>query len=169
MEYKKILATTRLNLEILSEEDVDFILELVNTREWVTFIGNKNIHSPEEATAYIQKISNSQNCCYWTVKLKDSNVPAGLITLIKRDYLEHLDIGFAFLPKFYNNGYGYEGAKAVMLHLAKYPQYKEILAETLPGNAVSIRLIEKLGLKFVKMLEINNEVLHIYSALLKEI
>jgi [ribosomal protein S5]-alanine N-acetyltransferase len=164
---KQIITTERIILNPLSENDKEFIINLVNTDGWIKFIGDKKIHSNEEAIAYIQKINNNQNYRYWTVKVKDSNLPIGLITLIKRDYLEHLDIGFAFLPEFYNKGYGYESAKAVLSHLANYPQYTEILAETLPENSISIKLIDKLGLKFKSEMEIDNEVLHIYSAVIK--
>ena len=96
MRDKQTLSTERLTLKRLSEDNADFILELVNSEGWIKFIGDKNIHSKQEALAYIQKITANQAIMYWSVKLNETQSTIGLITVIKRDYLEHNDIGFAF-------------------------------------------------------------------------
>lgn len=164
MEIKEEIITERLILERLSENDINFIIELVNTDGWIKFIGNRNIHTIETAIAYIQKIKANPNIKYWTVKIKETMQPIGLVTLIKRDYLEHPDIGFAFLLDFLNKGYAYEGTSAILTHLIQNKSLTHILAETLPENIISIKLVEKLGLKFEKEMEIENEILHIYKA-----
>jgi len=165
MDITNAISTARLLLEPLSESDSEFIIELLNTEGWIKFIGNRNIHSIADAIAYIQKINGNKNITYWTVKLKDTkNSQIGLVTLIKRDYLEHNDIGFAFLPQFYAKGYAYEAANAVLSYLSKNKLATNILAETLPENTSSIKLLEKLGLRFEKEMEIENETLHIYEA-----
>lgn len=92
--------TERLLINTLSENDAIFILELVNTEGWIKFIGNRNINSENDAIAYIRRINENRNLTYWTVRLIETDVAVGIITLIKRDYLEHNDIGFAFLPNF---------------------------------------------------------------------
>ena len=164
MDTEAILLTDRLLLEPLSENDDEFVMELVNTSEWIKFIGNRNIHSKIDALEYIKKINSNQNIIYWTVKLKDAKSLIGIVTLIKRDYLEHKDIGFAFLPNFSNKGYAYEATNAVLTHLAKYNAFTDILASTLPENISSIKLLRKLGLRFEKEMEIENQKLHIYRA-----
>jgi [ribosomal protein S5]-alanine N-acetyltransferase len=164
MDMINVLTTERLSLEPLSESDSEFIIELLNTEGWIKYIGNRNIRSTADAIAYIQKINGNKNITYWTVKLKDTKSPIGLVTLIKRDYLEHNDIGFAFLPDFCCKGYAYEAAKTVLNYLANNKALSNILAETLPENISSIKLLEKLGLRFEKEMEIENETLHIYGA-----
>ena len=160
----KVLESARLFLNILSQNDSNFIIELVNTEGWIKFIGNRNIHTTQEAFAYIQKINANPNIAYWTVTIRETKQPIGLITLIKRDYLEHPDIGFAFLPSYLNKGYAYEAACAVLTHLIQNNSLTHVLAETLTENSISIKLIEKLGLKFEKEMKIENEVLRIYKA-----
>lgn len=162
MDTKARLLTDRLLLEPLSENDDDFIIELMNTDGWIKFIGNKNIHSKIDAVAYIKKINSNQNIIYWTIKIKDGKSIIGIVTLIKRDYLEHKDIGFAFLPNFSNKGYAYEATNAVLTYLVKHNAFTDILAETLPENISSIKLLRKLGLRFEKEMEIENQTLHIY-------
>ncbi len=164
MDTEATLLTDRLLLEPLSENDGDFIIELVNTNGWLKFIGNRNIHSKIDAISYIQKIKSDQNMIYWIVKLKDTKSAIGLITLIKRDYLEYKDIGFAFLPKFSNKGDAYEATNAVLSYLVNYNTFTDILAETIPENTSSIKLLQKLGLQFEKEIEIENQILHIYRA-----
>jgi ribosomal-protein-alanine N-acetyltransferase len=164
MEARAVLLTDRLLLEPLSGHDDDFMVELVNTDGWIKFIGNRNIHARADALAYIKKIIGNQHIIYWTVRLKDERSKMGIVTLIKRDYLEHKDIGFAFLPGFSNKGYAYEATNAVLAWLVKQNAFTEILAVTLPANAGSIKLLRKLGLRFEKEMRIEGETMHIYAA-----
>ncbi len=164
MSVLETIITQRLLLEPLSANDANFILELVNTKDWLRFIGNKNISTTQDALAYIQKISANEHTNYWTVKLKDSNLPIGLVTLIKRDYLQHEDIGFAFLPNYFNKGFAYEATAHVLVHLVKHHQLTNIAAITIPENISSIKLLQKFGLKFKKEIEMDGEVLHLYEA-----
>jgi [ribosomal protein S5]-alanine N-acetyltransferase len=164
-ENRKVtLFTDRLLIEPLSESDNVFILELVNTDGWIKFIGNRNITSAADAIAYIQKINENQNVTYWTAKLRETNEPTGIITFIKRDYLEHNDIGFAFLPNFNNKGYAFEATQKVLHFLTQNNSFTYILATTIPENISSISLLKKLGLEFDKIIERENEILHVYKS-----
>src|SRR5947199_5066293 len=98
------LTTERLSLNALAIEDTDFIQELVNTQGWLQFIGDRNVHSKEDAINYINKINSSPNIQYRVVRLTELQTPIGIISFIKRDYLEHFDIGFAFLPQYNGKG-----------------------------------------------------------------
>lgn len=155
--------TERLNLNLLSLEDHDFIIAILNSPGWIEFIGDRNVHSKDDAIAYIYKILNTQNLFYWVVSIKESNTPIGIISFLKRNYLEHFDIGFAFLPQFNGNGYAYEAAKEILSVVSKNSDYHPVLATTLPKNISSIKLLTKLGLRFEKEIEVENEVLHIYT------
>ncbi len=165
----KPIITERLSIEPMSPGDTDFIFELVNTEGWLEFIGNRNITSLTDADAYIKKILGNSSVLYWIVKHNATTDNLGVVTYIKRDYLEYNDIGFAFLPRFANNGYAYEASNALLRHLVKERDLKHILATTIPENIKSIKLLKKIGLTFEKEITIDNETLHIYSASLKEL
>ena len=138
--------TTRLNLQQLTLEDDAFIFELVNTSGWLTFIGDRNVLSVQDAASYIQRISSSAQINYWVVRIKESLTPIGVVTFIKRDYLDFPDLGFAFLPAYAGQGYAFEASSVVLQHLLE--TNASILATTLAANNTSIRLLEKLGFRY---------------------
>ena len=86
------------------------------------------------------------------MELKDSGTPIGICGLLKRDWLADVDIGFAFLQKFWSRGYGRESAAAVMHYGWTTLRLKRIVAITKPTNQASIALLEKLGLRFEKII-----------------
>ena len=157
------LSTHRLLIDPLSMNDSEFIFRLLNSEGWIRFIGNRNIKTLQDAGLYIQKIIFNPNADYWVVKLKEKKEAIGIITLIQRDYLEHRDIGFAFLPDYSGQGYAFEAAAAVLKHLTEILQLKVIQAITIPDNQSSIKLLKKLGLEFEKEITYEQEQLHVYS------
>ena len=169
MNTETLLTTDRLLIEPLVLADNNFILELVNTDGWIKFIGNRKITSPMEATAYIQKILDNPNVNYWVVKLKDDKTAIGVVTFIKRDYLDHHDIGFAFLPDFCGSGYAYEATLAVLNKMVQQHNHSHILATTIPENSNSIKLLEKLGLQFEKEIKVEKETLHVYAVSIEKL
>jgi [ribosomal protein S5]-alanine N-acetyltransferase len=169
MDPKNSITTERLFLKQLSGQDKPFIFELLNTEGWIEYIGNRDINSLEDATTYIQKINDDPKTNYWTARLRENDRAIGVVTLIKRDYLDHHDLGFAFLPQFTNQGFALEATKAILNELISQKSISDILAVTLPGNTVSIKLIEKLGLKLDQTLEIDSKTLRIYKACAGEI
>jgi RimJ/RimL family protein N-acetyltransferase len=156
------IITSRLILNMLSLEDHDFVLRLVNSEGWIEFIGDRNVHTKEDAIAYINRIISTQNLFYWVVRIKEENTSIGIISFLKRAYLEHFDIGFAFLPEFTNNGFAYEASKEVLSVVNKMTEYSSVLATTIPQNVNSIKLLNKLGFHFEKQMEVENKNLHIY-------
>lgn len=160
---QKKFETNRLLLNTLSLSDTKFIFELVNTPGWLNFIGDRKIKSEEDAAVYIKKIMTNTNVFYWVARLKNGEAPIGIVTLIKRAYLPRHDIGFAFLPLYSKKGYAYEATKEVLDYITKDYFYKNIFAITVKGNISSIRLLEKLGLKFENEIVIEKDELLLYK------
>ena len=162
-EMQNKYTTARLVLDNVAPGDAEFILRLVNTAGWLRFIGDRNIRTPEDARAYVQKILDSPHQHYWVVRLREENIPAGIITLLKRDYLEHHDIGFAFLPEYGGKGYAYEAAVAVLDDTINDPAHNAILAITMADNSSSIKLLTQLGLRFEREMTVGEEVLLVHG------
>lgn len=155
--------TERLLLRTLNTADAAFIFELVNTAGWIKFIGDRNVHTNEDAERYIQKILSNADVSYRVVTLQDAKTAVGIVTLIKRNYLHHHDIGFAFLPTYSKQGYAFEASAAVLADLLKSTQHQTILATTLKENVSSIQLLHKLGFSFSKEITNENDSLQLYS------
>ncbi|MDW5287187.1 GNAT family N-acetyltransferase [Formosa sp. PL04] len=150
-----ISSTERLHIEELNTADAPFILELLNTPNWLKFIGDRNIKSTKAAEDYITnnhlKSYRENDFGFYKLLLKSENLkPIGCCGLIKRPELEGVDIGFAFLQEYEGRGFGFESASAI-LDIAKTKfKLNEVLAIALPTNPNSIKLLEKLGLTYQK-------------------
>jgi RimJ/RimL family protein N-acetyltransferase len=153
-----ILETDRLILRSLSTDDAEFILGLVNEPSWLHFIGDRGVRTIEDARGYILKgpveMYARLGFGIYLVELKEGGTPIGTCGLIKRDYLEDVDIGFAFLPNYWAKGYAYESASAVMAYGKDVLGLKRIVAITTSDNHSSARLLEKLGLRFERMMRL---------------
>lgn len=157
MISKMILETERLTLREFSATDAKFILLLLNTPTWLKFIGDKNVHNIQEAEDYL---TNGPMASYkkngfglWLVQLKESGEPIGMCGLIKRDYLDYVDIGFALMPEYEGLGYGFEMAGATMSYSRKILKIEKVVAITDENNEASIKLLNKIGLQFEKIVE----------------
>lgn len=157
----KVLDTDRLTLRWLKLDDAAFIMELVNDPAWIRFIGDRNVHSVEDARGYITKgpaaMYARNGFGLYRVERKDSGSPIGLCGLIKRDNLDDVDIGFAFLPRFCGAGYAREAAAAVLVHGQREFGLKRIVAITSVDNVRSIKLLEGIGLRFEKLIKLSSD------------
>lgn len=146
-----VLETERLTLRRLTTDDAGFILGLVNEPSWLRFIGDRGVRTLDDASNYIRTgpIASYERFGFglYLTELKGKETPIGICGLVKRDALEHPDIGFAFLPEFWGNGYAYESAAAVMAFGKDVLGLSRIVAVTDPDNYSSIRVLEKLGLR----------------------
>lgn len=154
-----ILQTDRLILQKLTLSDAGFILRLVNEPAWLRFIGDRGVRTLEDARQYIlngpMKSYEQFGFGLYRVAMKESEISLGMCGLIKREALEDVDIGFAFLPEFWGQGYAYEVASAVLALGKNTFGLKRIAAITDPDNSSSIKLIEKLGFCFQKMVRLS--------------
>jgi len=152
-----IAETERLIISKFTIEDAPFFLELVNTPHWLKYIGDRNIKTVLQAEQRIIsghiKSYETHGFGFYKLNLKENTKPIGTCGFIKRDSLEHVDVGFAFLPEYEGKGYGFESSKAILKLAKERFKLETILAITLPANKPSINLLEKLGLSFQKMIK----------------
>lgn len=151
---KKILETTRLLLREFTLEDAPFVLELVNTPTWLQFIGDRGVRNLEDARHFLEngnlKSYAEYGFGFYAVGIKESETLIGMCGLVKRDSLDDVDIGFAFLPDAAGKGYGYEIASATLTYAKETLKLQKVIAIVNPENKASIGLIEKLGLVYEK-------------------
>jgi RimJ/RimL family protein N-acetyltransferase len=161
-------ATERLLIRPIKVTDKNFILDLLNTQGWLQFIGDRKVKDNIDAEKYIQNILDNKNFFYNIFEIRETKQPVGIITFLYRDNQQFPDIGFAMLPEFDKKGYAYEATKKYLEEIANEKTVNKVIAITLPDNTKSIRLIEKLGLKYEYKFVDKSEVLHLYSLTLND-
>ena len=159
----KLIETERTCVKALSQDDAEFMYQLMNTSDWLEFIGNRNIKNINDAADYIKKVETSNEINFWVVQLKDQILPVGVVTIIKKAYLDHPDLGFAMLPIYYKKGYAYEGAKRIISHYFNDTSNKKILATSLKNNISSIGLLNKLGFEYEEEIIHETISMNVYS------
>lgn len=150
--------TERLLIRPLAANDADFIVELLNDPSFIQNIGDRNVRTMEDAEKYILNgpvasyEKNGFGLCL--VVLKETGESIGMCGLIQRDQLDDVDLGYAYLPRFWGKGYAVEAAKATLEFGWQTVGLKRIVAITDPSNTPSNRVLEKLGFAFEKMVKI---------------
>lgn len=154
------IKTERLTLRQFTLSDAEFILGLVNEPSFIQNIGDRGVRTLSDAEKYLEGPISSyarNGFGLLAVTLNSTGQPIGMCGLIKRDALEDVDIGYAFLPKFWSKGYALESAQAVTNHAKEVMGLKRVVAIVDPANAGSIRLLEKIGMTFEKMVKISED------------
>ena len=154
---RPVIETDRLSLRRITAEDAGFMLTLLNDPSFHRYIGDRGVRTTEDAVAYI---ANGPQASYrkfgfglFLVVLKASGAPMGICGLLKRDTLEHVDIGFAFLPDFWSQGYALESAAACKTYALDTLHLPRLVAIVQTDNGRSVRLLEKIGFTFEKMVK----------------
>jgi RimJ/RimL family protein N-acetyltransferase len=154
----KVLETERLVLRRLCVEDAAFILELVNDPAWLRYIGDKDVKSVEAARGYIARgpmaMYERVGFGLYLVELRSSGEALGLCGLIKRDTLDDVDIGFAFLPRHRSQGYAREAAAATLDFGRRILGMERIVAIASPDNEPSRRLLERIGMRLERSMRL---------------
>jgi RimJ/RimL family protein N-acetyltransferase len=151
-----ILETDRLVLRPLFEADAGFVLRLLNEPSFLKHIGDKGVRTREDAVAYIHDGPMRSYARFgfglYLVALRATNRPIGLCGLLRREALEDVDVGFAFLPDARGKGYAFESAAAVLAYGRASLGLTRIVAIAAPENDASIRLLQKLGFAFERQI-----------------
>ena len=151
-----VVETERLRLRHFTVDDGGFILRLLNEPSFIKNITDKGVRTLDDAQAYILSgpLASYQRFGFGLnqVELKDGGVPIGMCGLLKRDALEDADLGYAFLPEYWSNGYARESAAAVMAGASRTFGLRRVVAVTNTDNERSIRVLEKLGFRYEKMI-----------------
>lgn len=160
-----VLETNRLLLRHFTLDDAVFILRLLNEPSFIQNIGDKGVRTLEQASSYLLegplKSYQIHGHGLYLVALKESLQPIGMCGLLKRDQLEEVDIGYAFLPEYWLKGFAFESASAVLDFGRNVLGRTKMLAIVSPRNAASIKVLHKLGFalsQYIRMSPDDSEV-----------
>ena len=150
-----VCETPRLLVRRLTADDAAFMLRLLNEPSFLQNIGDRGVRSLDDARTFI---ANAPVASYekngfglFQVSLKATGAPVGICGLLRRDWLDGVDVGFAFLPESWGKGYAFESSVGVIEWGRASLGITRVLGITKPDNYGSVRVLEKLGLKFARM------------------
>jgi RimJ/RimL family protein N-acetyltransferase len=153
-----MIETDRLMVRPITVDDAPFILTLLNEPSFLRYIGDKRVRNLEDARQYIVNgpVASYERHGFGLclMELKDSHTPVGMCGILKRDGLPDPDIGFALLPDFWNKGFAFEGATAILRDARERLKLNRILAITSLDNDASINLLERLGFRFERVMQV---------------
>jgi len=157
----KILDTERLTLREFTPDDAAFVLELINEPGWLQNIGDKGIRTLEGAQKYVEASLLASYAKHgfglYAVELRGGGAAVGMCGLVKRDSLDDVDIGFAFLARHSGRGYAQESGAAILAHALDVLKLPRVVGITAPGNKASMRVLEKIGLRYVDTRQLRGE------------
>jgi len=153
-----LLETERLRVEPFTEADWPFILRLLNEPSFLRHIGDKGVRDEAQALGYLVQgplrsyALHGLGLC--RVTLKASGEAIGMCGLIGREGFDTPDLGYAFLPEFEGQGLAEESARVVLAFGGGQLGLARVIALVFPDNHRSIRLLEKLGFHFARLVEV---------------
>ena len=149
------LETARLTLRRLDFEDAPFVVRLLNEPSFLQNIGDRGVRNIEDAHRYLREgplaMYQAHGFGLWHASRKSDGAAVGMCGLLKRDTLPDVDIGYAYLPEFWGQGYALEAAEATVRHAARKFGLRRLIGVVSQGNTGSIRVLEKVGMRFERL------------------
>lgn len=149
------LTTARLRLRRLELDDAPFALELLNEPAYIRFIADRGVRTLEDARRYLQEgplaMYERHGFGLWHVARIADGEAIGMCGLLRREVLPDVDIGYAYLARHGSQGYAFEAAAAVLALGTRRFGLKRVIGVVSEDNAASIRVLEKLGMRFERM------------------
>lgn len=143
------LKTARLSIRPFTLDDAAFILRLLNEPSFIENIADKGVRDLEGARSYLRDGPLASYARHgfglWRVGLAGAGTPIGMAGVLKRDYLDDIDIGYALLPEFCGAGYALEATSAVLTYARSRVGARRVVAIVADHNERSIKLLHKLG------------------------
>ena len=148
---KTIFTSERLILRELDVSDAENFYKLNSDPHVIKYTGDSDFNSVNEARAFLQNYSEYEKDGYgrWAVLSKADNVFLGWCGL-KLNEENKVDLGFRFFKIYWGNGFATEAAKACLNYGFSELKLPIIIGRALIENAASIKVLEKIGMKYWK-------------------
>jgi RimJ/RimL family protein N-acetyltransferase len=151
------IETERLVLRPFTADDAAAWLPLISLPEIVRYTGDTPVRSVEEARELLCSRPLRDYALYGFGRLAVIEKASGrLVGFCGFKYvveLGEIDIGYRFLPDCWGKGYATESAGALMREGRRTHDIRRVVGTVHPDNPASGRVLEKLGLRFERLLE----------------
>lgn len=148
-----MIETERLLLRKITLEDKEDLFKLHRHPEVQKYTGESVVETIEEIEIAIQtRTDNYTKYGFgrWATFLKKEMRFVGWAGLAYLPEFDEIDIGYRFLPEYWGQGIATEASHAILKYGFETLKIKKIIAIALKENKASIRVMEKIGMKFDK-------------------
>ena len=147
---KHILETDRLVLREFSIEDAENFYQLNLNPNVIKYTGDKAFESISLAENFLINYIDYKTNGFgrWAVINKANGEFLGWCGLKYAKELNQTDIGFRFFEKHWNKGFATESAEACINYGFEKLNLKTIVGRAMAENIASIKVLEKLGMKY---------------------
>lgn len=162
-----LIQTARLTLRPFAPEDAPHLFELNNDPEVIKYTGDPPFESERAALEFILQYDQYERYGMgrWTVLEKNTGEYLGWCGLKYIASLDEVDIGFRFMQKHWGKGYATESAAACLQYGFKTLGLRRIVGRAMKANTGSIRVLEKIGLRFEAEIDFEEHPGVLYGAL----
>lgn len=151
------METERLILRRFTLDDAEAWLPLISLPDIIRYTGDVPARSVDEARELLRTRPLRDYAVHGYGRMavieKSSGRLVGFSGLKYLDDLREVDIGYRFLADCWGKGYATESAGALMAQGRREHGFRRIVGMAHPDNAASIHVLEKLGLRFERLLE----------------
>lgn len=158
MKGNYIFTSNRLGFRNWIESDTLPLASINADKEVMRFF--PSVQSEKQTREFIgrmQKQFDQKNYCYFAVDLKETNSFIGFIGLSDQtypsDFTPCTDVGWRLNKRYWYKGYATEGAAACIEHAKTSLNLPEIYAVASQINKPSIRVMEKIGMHYLRNFE----------------
>lgn len=160
-----VLTTARLRLRWFAPGDEAYLLEQLQEPSWKTNISDPGVQELGATRFWMeQKLLPAywgEGLGLWAVELKgdgalrpgmprSGGTIIGMAGILQREYLPVPDVGYAFLPRFWGQGYAREAVRACVDYAREVLGEPRLMASTEPSNAASGRVLEAVGMRYLE-------------------
>jgi ribosomal-protein-alanine N-acetyltransferase len=149
---KPILETKRFYLRQITMDDCDVLFRMECTPEINRYTGESLATNLTDMKAKIERTSQSDYQLHgygrWAVIDKETGTFMGWAGLKYLPEFEQVDLGYRFFPEFWGKGVGTETSIAILHYGFEKLGLTRVIAMAEPANKASIRIMEKVGMKF---------------------
>lgn len=159
MNSKRVIETERLYLREMTPDDAEEAYQLNADPKVIQYTGDDAFDSIDAAKQFLINYQSYRLYGFgrWAVIRKSDEAFLGWCGIKYSPEIDEYDIGYRFHHRFWNNGYAYESAAACLEFGFTQLNIQTIVGRVMKDNKASIRVLEKLNLKFVHEEECGKE------------
>lgn len=149
----KIIETNRLILRKINQNDYSEMKSILQNKD-LMLIGWGKTYSDDEVQTWINKIMEQYEkygYSYYIAIEKNINNVIGIMGIIPINIknTDYIEIAYILKQEYWGNGYATEGINACISYAFSTLNADKIIAQVIPENKSSIKVLERLGMKFI--------------------